>query len=72
MNRAMSWGSCGLNGSKSSLSGGGWGCVSTWLVGLRCSSTGADRLVGANKLEGGFQSDSCQHQCPCGRMSSLK
>ena len=26
----------------------------------------------ADKLEGGFQNDACQHQCPCGRTTSLK
>lgn len=46
-------------------------------LGLWCFRTGPDQLVGrytpgTNRLEEGFQTNACQHQCPCGWMSSSK
>ena len=51
-----------------------WPCS---LLGMWCSSTGTNRLVGRaesrlNKLEGGFHPGTLEHQCPCGQQAPQK
>lgn len=53
----------------------GWGCI--WQFSSLVFRTGPDQLVGSytpgtNRLEEGFQTNACQHQCPCGWTRFLK
>ena len=56
---------------------GGAASSPSWFFGLRCpvlvlTGLWAGPGPGTNKLEGGFQNGTCQHQCPRGRSSSTK
>ena len=74
--RARSQGAWEAQGAYSSQPAGGQGCVPAQLPaqprvvpGLVLTSWWAWPGLRANKLEGGLQHGTCQHQCPHGRMS---